>query len=97
MSGRPVRAFAYPYGNHADRTELATASLRASGHECAFLVHNRTNTPSTDPFGLYRISLNSAEPRLLAAELEIMPRIRAARTAIGTAKQAALQRIRWAA
>jgi peptidoglycan/xylan/chitin deacetylase (PgdA/CDA1 family) len=97
LSGRPVRAFAYPYGNHADRTELATAALRTSGHECAFLVHNRMNTSSTDPFGLYRVSLNSADRRLLAAELEIMPRIRAARTTIAGAKRAALQRVRRAA
>lgn len=76
LSGRPVRGFAYPYGNLLDRTELVTSALRSSGHQCAFVVHNRANSRQTDPFGLFRISLNTGDPRLIAAEMEVLPRLR---------------------
>jgi peptidoglycan/xylan/chitin deacetylase (PgdA/CDA1 family) len=89
LSGRPVRGFAYPYGNRLDRTSLVTSALRTSGHECAFLVHNRINTARTDPWGFYRISPSSGDPRILAAELEIQPRIRIARETLkGAARRA---------
>ena len=89
LSGRPVRGFAYPYGNRMDRTALVTRALRMSGHECAFLVHNRANTACTDPWGFYRISLSSGDPRILAAELEIQPRIRTARATLKDATRRA--------
>lgn len=82
LSGRPVRAFAYPYGSELDRTALVTAALRASGHQCAFLVHNRFNTIQTDRWGYYRITLRSGDRRIIAAELEVLPRIRAAKAAV---------------
>jgi peptidoglycan/xylan/chitin deacetylase (PgdA/CDA1 family) len=76
ISGRPVRAFAYPYGNLRDRTDLMTKCLRTSGHSCAFVVHNRGNTTKTDPYALFRISLTAGDPRLIAAEMEVLPRLR---------------------
>jgi peptidoglycan/xylan/chitin deacetylase (PgdA/CDA1 family) len=78
LSGRPVSGFAYPYGSQLDRSAQMTTALRASGHECAFLVHNRLNTSRTDTWGLYRVSLTSGDPRAVAVALEIRPRIRAA-------------------
>jgi peptidoglycan/xylan/chitin deacetylase (PgdA/CDA1 family) len=76
ISGRPVRAFAYPYGNLRDRTGLMTNCLRSSGHKCAFVVHNRGNTTKTDPYALFRISLTTGDPSLVAAEMEVLPRLR---------------------
>ena len=85
LSGRPVRAFAYPYGSPLDRTPLVTRALQVSGHECAFFMHDRLNTARTDPWGFYRISPSSGDPLILAAELEVRPRVRAVRAALRSA------------
>jgi peptidoglycan/xylan/chitin deacetylase (PgdA/CDA1 family) len=87
LSGRPVRGFAYPYGSPLDRTPLVTRALHRSGHECAFFMHDRLNTARTDPWGFYRISPSSGDSLILAAELEVRPRIRAVRAALRSATQ----------
>src|SRR5262249_30092843 len=76
MSGKPVRAFAYPYGSLHDATTLARAVVRNSGHQCAFVVQNRTNSFRTDKYALYRVDLGEMEDSRAALELEVLPRLR---------------------
>ena len=78
LSGRPVRAFAYPYGALRDATEVARAAVQKAGHECAFVVQNRRNTRWTDKYALYRVDLGEMDNARAALELEVLPRIRAA-------------------
>lgn len=83
MTGVPVRSFAYPYGSHVDATPVVTAALRRSAHTSAFLVHARPNTRRTERYRLHRISLQGADDPSTALELEVLPRLRAARARIG--------------
>lgn len=76
MSGRPVRAFAYPYGSVTDATPLARDAVRNVGHKCAFLVHNRANFEPTDRYALYRVDIQEMDDARAALELEVLPRIR---------------------
>jgi len=78
MSGRPVRAFAYPYGSTADATPLARRVVKRSGHECAFVVHNRSNSTRTDRFALYRVDVGEMDDSRAALELEVLSRMRGA-------------------
>ena len=43
-TGRPVRAFSYPYGSRRDATPLVERLLAQSGHEASFLVESRPNS-----------------------------------------------------
>ena len=78
MSGRPVRAFAYPYGSMADATPVARHAVQNSGHKCAFLVHNRANSHRTDRYALYRVDLGEMDDTRAVLELEVLPRMRGA-------------------
>jgi len=80
LAGTTVDSFAYPYGSCADATPLMTNTLESSGHRCAFLVKRRLNrVGSSSPFHLYRIPLLSARRSVLTLELEVLPRLRAAK------------------
>ena len=80
LAGTTVDSFAYPYGSSADATPLMTEALKSSGHRCAFLVKRRLNRAgSSSPFRLYRIPLLSARRSVLTLELEVLPRLRAAK------------------
>ena len=76
MSDRPVRAFAYPYGSMKDATAIARQAIQNSGHKCAFVVHNRSNSNSNDRYALFRIDLGEMGDDRAALELEILPRMR---------------------
>lgn len=78
MSGRPVRAFAYPYGSVMDVTPTTRRAIHDAGHECAFLVHNRANFSNMDRYSLYRIDLGDVDDCRAALELEVLPRLRGA-------------------
>jgi peptidoglycan/xylan/chitin deacetylase (PgdA/CDA1 family) len=80
LAGTTVDTFAYPYGSCADATPLMTNILKSSGHRCAFLVQRRLNrVGSSSPFHLYRIPLTSARRSVLTLELEVLPRLGAAK------------------
>jgi peptidoglycan/xylan/chitin deacetylase (PgdA/CDA1 family) len=81
LSGRPVRAFSFPYGSEIDATPLAVRILRESGHSALFLVHARANVgrPSGDIW--YRTSLTSEPVGLLPLKLSMLPRLRTLKTA----------------
>jgi peptidoglycan/xylan/chitin deacetylase (PgdA/CDA1 family) len=78
MSGRPVRAFAYPYGSITDATPVARRAVLNAGHRCAFVVHNRANSGRTDRFALFRVDLGEKDDSRAVLELEVLPRMRAA-------------------
>lgn len=78
MSGRPVRAFAYPYGSLLDGTAIARQAVYSAGHECAFVVQNLANYRTKDRYSLYRIDLGDADDSLAALRLEVLPRMRGA-------------------
>lgn len=78
MSGREVRAFAYPYGSMTDVTAIARRAVQNSGHKCAFVVHNRANSRRTDQYALYRLDLGEMDHKRAMLELEVLPRMRAA-------------------
>ena len=41
LTGRPVRAFSFPYGRRQDATPMVERVLRESGHEALFLAESR--------------------------------------------------------
>jgi len=82
ITGQAVRAFAVPYGSRKDLTPELITYLRDSHHEAAFLVDSVANTPSTDSFGLYRVSVTATTDADTFSEIEILPRLRAVRDAV---------------
>lgn len=82
LTGRPVRAFSYPYGNRQDATPLVERMLADSGHQASFLVESRPNHArhSGKPFN--RVSLHECPVSQLTAQLEILPPLRAVRDAL---------------
>jgi peptidoglycan/xylan/chitin deacetylase (PgdA/CDA1 family) len=77
ISGRPVRAFSFPYGSRLDATEHALAALRASGHSIAFLVQALPNPRRRRSEIYHRVSLRTGSDQEIFAELEVLPRVRA--------------------
>jgi len=59
--GRPVTAFAYPYGTRADYNGDTATSLRRAGYTCAFTSQHGAVTPGADPFELPRIKVEGGE------------------------------------
>ena len=84
LSGRAVRAFAYPYGSITDATPVARRAIENSGHRCAFLVHNRANSKETNRYGLFRVDLGEMDDARAALELEVLPRMRGVLTRMKT-------------
>ena len=85
LVGRPIRAFAFPYGRTADATPRTLAALAASGHSDAFLVEGRLNrsaAASTEaaPHVRHRVSISARSSRDAVAELEWFPLLRDARS-----------------
>lgn len=81
ITGRPVRAFSFPYGNERDATPAVMAAVRASGHEASFLVHARANRqrPAADTW--YRTSLTDDPVYKLGLKLGVLPALRSLKLA----------------
>jgi peptidoglycan/xylan/chitin deacetylase (PgdA/CDA1 family) len=79
ITNQPVRAFAFPWGRHADATPAALATIRRSGHLATFLMHGRNNTrrPAADIW--YRVLVNDQVGIKLATSLKLLPLLREAR------------------
>ena len=77
---RKVRAFSVPYGSSADLGRELLMHLRRSGHEAAFVVESLTNTPETDFYHLYRVSVRAKTDADFFGEVEILPRFRSIRS-----------------
>jgi peptidoglycan/xylan/chitin deacetylase (PgdA/CDA1 family) len=67
--GRPVRAFAYPYGREWDYDDRSVDALRRAGYVSAAASMPGLVGPNTDPFRLLRIPLRETTslPKLRAA------------------------------
>ena len=76
MTGSPVRAFSFPYGNEADATPAALKILRKSGHRALFLVHARSNRRRPAPDIWYRTSLADEPVSRLAWRLRLATELR---------------------
>ena len=79
MSGRPVRAFALPYGNTLDLTPELLSALRMAGHEAIFLVGARSTRfrPAKDVW--YRVSVPEMSVSAMPAKLTVLPLLRSIR------------------
>jgi peptidoglycan/xylan/chitin deacetylase (PgdA/CDA1 family) len=79
--GKQVRAYSAPYGYSADLPSKLVEHLQQSGHRSAFLVEGRVNPPLSDPYHLYRVSVQARNEAEFFSELEILPRLRSIRHA----------------
>jgi peptidoglycan/xylan/chitin deacetylase (PgdA/CDA1 family) len=81
LTGQPVRAFSFPYGNERDATPAVLSALRKSGHEASFLVHARANRqrPAADLW--YRTSLTDDPTYKLGLKLGMLPALRSLKLA----------------
>jgi peptidoglycan/xylan/chitin deacetylase (PgdA/CDA1 family) len=78
LTGRPVRAFSYPYGHRDDATPIVERVLRESGHEASFLAESRPHPRGTVGSLWNRVALDGCPAWRVGAELELMPALRAA-------------------
>jgi peptidoglycan/xylan/chitin deacetylase (PgdA/CDA1 family) len=83
-TGRPVRAFSYPYGSRVDATPLVQQILTESGHEASFLVESRPNYAPHPNRPWNRVSLHAYPVSQLTTQLEVLPPLRAIRDAVSS-------------
>ena len=81
ITGKKVRAYSAPYGYSADLPSKLVEHLQQSGHRSAFLVEGRVNPPLSDPYHIYRVSVQARNEAEFFSELEILPRLRSIRHA----------------
>ena len=63
--GRPVTAFAYPYGTLADFARGRRRSWRGSGYDCAFTSQHGPVRPGMAPLPLPRVKVEAGDPSWL--------------------------------
>jgi peptidoglycan/xylan/chitin deacetylase (PgdA/CDA1 family) len=68
--GRPVTAFAYPFGTHRDFDRTAVDAVRAAGYTSAGAVCDRALSRSSDPFQLPRVGVGDWTGEELERRLE---------------------------
>jgi peptidoglycan/xylan/chitin deacetylase (PgdA/CDA1 family) len=93
ITGSQVRAFAVPYGSSVDLTDDLETHLRDSGHQAAFLVESKTNTPSTAPYRINRVSMQARDEAGCFADIEIFPRLRSIRDSLPLGKSRRVQQV----
>ena len=64
LIGRPVRYFAFPFGQHADLNREAFELARQAGYEAVCSAYGGYNFPGGDPFHLQRIPADEVMIRL---------------------------------
>lgn len=79
LTGRPVRAFGYPYGRREDATPMVERVLRESGHSASFLAESRLHLNGASDHLWNRIRLDGYARWRIGAELELMPTLRGGR------------------
>lgn len=62
LLGRPVTAFAYPFGTRADYSETTAAILREAGYDLAFTSQHGAVRAGLDPMALPRVKVESGDP-----------------------------------
>ena len=80
LSGRKVRSFSLPYGSSADLSDGLACQLRDSGHQAVFLSQSVANARCADPLHFDRVSIRGCTEDSLFLQLEILPRLRAAKS-----------------
>ena len=78
-TGRPVRAFSYPYGFRDDARPIVERVLRESGHEALFLAESRPHLSGAHGRLWNRVALDGCPVWRIGAELEVLPALRARR------------------
>lgn len=79
VSGKKVRSFSVPYGSSADLTAELKTHLDRSGYEATFLAEGRTNSMHSRGSRLDRVSITADNDSALFSEVEVLPRLRAAK------------------
>jgi peptidoglycan/xylan/chitin deacetylase (PgdA/CDA1 family) len=79
LTGRPVRAFGYPYGQRRDATPMVERTLRESGHEASFLAESRLHLNGDSGRVWNRVRLDGYASWRIGPELELMPALRGGR------------------
>jgi peptidoglycan/xylan/chitin deacetylase (PgdA/CDA1 family) len=62
--GRPIRYFAFPFGQHANMSSAAFAVAKQAGYEGVCSAYGGFNFPGDDPFHLQRIPVDNDMIRL---------------------------------
>lgn len=62
VMGRPVTAFAYPFGTRADYSPAAAEALREAGYDLAFTSQHGAVTAGLDPMLLPRVKVEGGDP-----------------------------------
>lgn len=79
ISGTKVRSFSQPYGSPTDLTRDLAEYLERSGHQAVFFSESVANPRGADPFHLDRIGVRAGSEDTFFLEIEVLPRLRAAR------------------
>ena len=61
LTGKPIAAFAYPFGTRADYDDRTTAALREAGYRLAFTSQHGAVTRASDPLCLPRVKIEGGE------------------------------------
>jgi peptidoglycan/xylan/chitin deacetylase (PgdA/CDA1 family) len=90
MTGQPISAFSFPYGNLHDATAPVLKQLRSSGHRALFLVQARANhsRPAADLW--FRTPMQNDPVAALPAKLAVLPRLRSWRADLSARTAAVL-------
>ena len=62
LLGRPVTAFAYPFGTRLDYSAETTEVLREAGYRLAFTSQHGAVRPGLDPLRLPRVKVEAGDP-----------------------------------
>ena len=79
-SGTKLRSYSVPYGSAVDLTRNLRKHLQHSGYEAIFLAEGRANSPRCDRYQLNRVSVRASSDAALFSEIEVLPRLRSARS-----------------
>ena len=79
LTGRPVRAFSYPYGQRKDATPMVERILLESGHSASFLAESRLHLNGHAGRVWNRVRLDGYATWRVGPELELMPAVRGGR------------------
>ncbi len=79
LTGRPIRAFSYPYGQRQDATPMVERILRESGHSASFLAESRLHLNGGAGGVWNRVRLDGYATWRVGTELGLMPALRGGR------------------
>lgn len=89
LTGRPIRAFGYPYGSRDDAIPMVERMLRDSGHAASFLAESRPHLNGGNGPIWNRTRLDGYATWQIGPQLELMPAVRGGRHWLRAAAQVA--------